>query len=129
MTSWTPRAALVLTIVASLGITAAAQWVQFPTPNVPRLPNGRPNLEAPAPRTSDGHPDLSGIWLPRGRYIQDLATDLKPGDVPFQPWAADLYKHRQETLSKDDPQGRCVLSGVPRANFVPYPFKIVNTTN
>jgi hypothetical protein len=112
-----------------LAIALAAQWLQFPTPNVPRLPDGKPNLQAPAPRTGDGRPDLSGVWLPRGRYIQDLATDLKPGDVSFQPWAAEVYKHRQDTLSKDDPQGRCVLSGVPRASLVPYPFKIVNTTN
>jgi hypothetical protein len=112
-----------------LAIAFAAQWLQFPTPNVPRLPDGKPNLSAPAPRSPDGRPDLSGIWLPRGRYIQDLATDLKPGDVSFQPWAAEVYKHRQDTLSKDDPQGRCVLSGVPRASLVPYPFKIVNTTN
>jgi len=114
--------------VIFLAIALAAQWVQFPTPNVPRLPTGRPNLEAPAPKTADGKADLSGVWLVRGRYINDLATDLKSG-VPFQPWAAELYKHRQDTLSREDPQARCVLSGVPRASAVPYPFKIVNTTN
>jgi hypothetical protein len=46
----------------------------------------------------------------------------------MQPWAADLYKHRRETLSKDDPTGiLCTPGGVPRSNAVPYPFKIVNT--
>ena len=110
-------------------IALAAQWLQFPTPGVPRLPNGKPNLDAPAPRTADGKPDLSGVWLVRGRYIGDLAQDLKPGDVSFQPWAGALYQHRLDTLSREDPQARCVLSGVPRATAVPYPLKIVNTTN
>ncbi len=112
-----------------LAIALAAQWLQFPTSGVPRLPNGRPNLEAPAPRTADGKPDLSGVWLTVRGYTSDIAKDLKPGEVSFQPWAADLYKHRVETLSREDPQASCVLSGVPREHVVPYPFKIVNTTN
>jgi len=108
---------------------ALAQWTDFPTPGVPRLPDGKPNLSAPAPKTADGKPDLSGVWVTRGGYTGNIAKDLKPGEVSFQPWAAELYKHRQDTLSKEDPQAYCVLSGVPRENVVPYPFKIVNTAN
>jgi hypothetical protein len=109
-------------------IPAFAQWTGFPTPGVPRLSNGKVNMTAPAPKTADGKPDLSGVWEVRG-YTGNLARDLKPGEVSFQPWAEALYKHRGETLSKDDPQAYCVLSGVPRENVVPYPFKILNTTN
>ncbi len=106
---------------------APAQWLNYPTPSVPRLPNGKPNLSAPAPKTADGKPDLSGTWQTRGGYTGNLAKDLPPGSVSFQPWAEALYKHRQETESKDDPQARCVLSGVPREHVVPYPFKILNS--
>jgi len=112
-------------IVASI---ASAQWLEFPTPGVPRNPDGKPNLTAPAPKTADGKPDLSGTWTTKAGYTGNIARDLKPGELSFTPWASDLYKHRQETLSKDDPQGYCVLSGVPREHVVPYPFKILNTT-
>ena len=40
----------------------AAQWIDHPTPGIPRTPDGKPNLAAAAPKTPDGKPDLSGIW-------------------------------------------------------------------
>src|SRR5215469_12175278 len=109
------------------GTPAWCQWLDFPRTGVPRLPDGKANLSAPAPRTPDGKPDLSGIWETNPGYNGNVARDLKNGEVVFQPWAEALYKHRVETLSREDPQARCVLSGVPRENVVPYPFKIFNT--
>src|SRR5258708_3014632 len=106
---------------------AFSQWVNYPTPGVPRLPDGKLNLSAASPKAADGKPDLSGVWVTMAGYTGNLARDLKAGEVSFQPWAAEVYKHRQETLSKDDPQAYCVLSGVPRENVVPYPFKILNS--
>ncbi len=106
---------------------ASAQWRNFPTPGVKRLPNGKPDLSAPAPRRADGTPDLSGVWITDRGYIVDLAKDLTHGELQFQPWAEALYKHRLETLSREDPQARCVLSGVPREDLVPYPFKILHS--
>ena len=95
-----------------------AQWANYPTPGVPRLQDGKLNMTAPAPKTPDGKPDFSGVWLGRG-YTLNLAKDLKPGEVSFQPWAEKLYQHRVETNGKDDPQAYCVLSGVPREDVVP----------
>src|SRR5262249_23279485 len=95
---WT--AAIVLVMTSAL----SAQWIKYPTPGIPRTPDGKPNLAAPAPRTPDGKPDLSGLWLVQGLYIGDLARDLKEG-APMTPWAADLFKHRRDTLSKEDPTG------------------------
>src|SRR5665213_216068 len=118
-------------IIATLMITAfiaPAQWLDYPTPGVPRLPDGKPNLTAPAPKTADGKPDLSGLWTTKAGYTGNIAKDLKPGEVSFTPWASALYKHRVATQGKEDPQAYCVLSGVPREHVVPYPFKILNST-
>src|SRR5215813_9726262 len=54
------RRLLLLFAVFSAG--AHAQWLNFPTPGIPRTGDGKPNLRAPAPRALDGKPDLSGVW-------------------------------------------------------------------
>ena len=107
--------------------TAQAQWTNYPTPDIPRTPDGKMNLSAPTPKTPDGKPDFSGVWLTRGGYTVNMAKDLKPGELAFQPWAETLYQHRLSNEGKEDPQAACVLSGVPREDVVPYPFKILNS--
>ena len=50
-------------LVLCLSVTAAqAQWLNYPTPGVPRTKDGKVNLTAAMPRTADGKPDLSGVW-------------------------------------------------------------------
>ncbi len=121
---------MIKTIAALIIMAGAlpAQWLDYPTPGVPRLPDGKPNLTAPAPRTADGKPDLSGLWTTKPGYTGNIARDLKPGEVSFTPWGSKLYQHRVQTQGTDDPQAYCVLSGVPREHVVPYPFKILNSS-
>lgn len=106
---------------------ASAQWLKLPLPGTPRLPDGKPNLTAPAPRTADGKTDLSGIWrADSGRYLSNLAGDGV--EVPMYPWAAAVYKERRDTLARDKPQVRCMPHGVPDAMLVAgIPFKLVQT--
>jgi hypothetical protein len=55
-------------------------------PGIPRSLDGKPNLSAPAPRTTDGTPDITELWKPGPGYVANIAKDLKPGDVPYQLW-------------------------------------------
>src|SRR5439155_15986225 len=48
--------------VIALPAAASAQWLEYPTPGVPRTADGKPDMSAPTPRTTDGKPDLSGMW-------------------------------------------------------------------
>jgi len=87
---------------------AAAQWLNYPTPGIPRTPDGKPNLAAPTPRTADGKPDLSGIWSGPGpgSYDRNVARDLSPADI--QPWAEALYQQRVRDMGKDAPRASCL---------------------
>src|SRR5712691_11705369 len=61
---------------------------------------------APASRTADGKPDLSGNWAPNA--IRQNVDMIGSGvEVPMQAWAAALYKEHKDSLSKDDPEARC----------------------
>ena len=104
-----------LTLVVALALAAVhdatAQWLKLPTPGIPRLADGKPNLAAPAPRTADGKPDFSGLWENQGgdRYYNNIAADLQPGDVA--PWADALYRKRRLEFGKDSMETLCLPFG------------------
>jgi hypothetical protein len=134
-----PSAAAVTALACLLPAHALAQWLAYPTPGTPRLPDGKPNLAAPTPRTPDGKPDLSGVWSGpgAGSYDRNVARDLKPGDI--QPWAEALYQQRVRDMGKDAPRANCLPDPFPYyhmvdlARFVQTPGLIVilyqGTTN
>src|SRR6266536_5859184 len=100
------------TILATIGASvmlsssALAQWLNHPTAGIPRLPDGKPNLSAPAPRTAEGKPDLSGIWRGAGPlYRFNIAQDLEPQDI--QPWAEALFLERVKDSRRDSPLAHC----------------------
>jgi hypothetical protein len=81
----------------------SAQWLNEPTRGIPRTPDGKADLSAPAPRSVDGHPDLTGLWLLpfHPGYVINVAADLDPGEV--RPWAAQAFDAHLDNLGKDDP--------------------------
>jgi hypothetical protein len=135
-------------------VTAAiAQWPEYPTRDVPRNADGSVNLDAPAPRTPWGVPDLSGIWeiqpgaIGGGTQARDqsqpdlpdapegtppLATFFDIGanfDVPYQDWARDLRDQRVAEGMKDNPDAHCLPMGHMQFHLHPQPRKIIQTEN
>ena len=108
-----------------------AQWAKVPSAVLPRTADGKPNLSAPAPRLLDGKPDPSGIWEPAAnKWLRNLAADLNPDDVPFQPWAKAVYDERAAGLHwREEPDANCLPQGVPKILVAPAPWKVVQTAN
>jgi hypothetical protein len=123
-----------------LGVLSAApalgQWENVKQANIPRTADGKPNLSAPAPRGPEGKPDLSGMWwMPNPgpantgippKYLNNIAADLKPEEVPMQPWAATLFKQRGADNSKDFPYTFCLPAG-PMIHSFPAPWKVIQS--
>jgi hypothetical protein len=115
-----------IAIVLALSWPLAAQWVNYPTPGIPRTPDGKPNLAAPAPLTAGGKPDLSGLWEKMSdKFYNNIAADLKPGEV--RPWAEALYQQRKKHFGKDSMEAQCLPMG-PAYSTTPYrEHKIIQT--
>lgn len=95
----------------------------------------------PAPRLPDGHvsfgpyPGEKGVWqggagltlVTNGPNAIDNSLDRRPSvdEVPFLPWAKELFLHRRRTLTADDPHVRCKPSGAARLYHTPYGFEII----
>lgn len=113
-------------MVAVLPGIVSAQWLDYPTPGVPRRPDGTPDMSATTPRTADGKPDLSGMWGWENRWncgarcndsqisreFINIAASLS-GSLPYQPGVADLVKSRRAAQDLD-PNARCMPRGAPR---------------
>jgi hypothetical protein len=75
------------------------------------------NVDDPVPRTPEGRPDLSGVWVNFG--------DSYAGAIPMQPWAQQLYDQWRK-ISQDNPGAYCLpQSGL--MTMTNYPYKFVQT--
>ena len=52
-----PMALILLFLLDLVSRSATAQWLHYPSPGIPRTPDGKPNLSAPTPRPPDGEPE------------------------------------------------------------------------
>jgi hypothetical protein len=136
--------ALLLAMLGASTAKAFAQWLDYPTPGIPRTESGAPDLEAPAPRTSDGKPDFSGMWfanVPSKDYCEEkdciqeermareqINLGIKvEGGLPYTEWSKEQMVKRRANGGRDDPHTYCMPPNFPRAWTLPQYIKIVQT--
>ena len=111
---------LLFMLTASAAITTA-QWLNYPTPGIPRLPDGKPNLSAPAPRTPDGKPDLYGLWdserVRQGPFDMPPEIAIKPEDVVLTPEGEVWQRQHQESHFLN---ARCLPQQLPTRMLLPF---------
>ena len=131
MLSRFPKKTLVATTLALACAvpTMHAQWPEYKEKKLPRLANGKVNMDAPPLRTADGKIDLSGFFMPTQivKHLLRLDADLKPGEVPLKPEAEALLKERIEWNGKDHPGAYCLPSGIPEKLNIPDGLKVIQT--
>jgi hypothetical protein len=142
--SW--KTALIASMAVLFAQSALAQWPTYESKSVPRKRDGTVNLEAPPPRTKDGHPDFSGLWerVGPGGQTPDFNALQSPdggppaatfwnigagvrGGLPFRPLAAQLRDERMANNQKNNPDAHCLPMGLTQLHLHPQPRKIVQT--
>lgn len=129
-------------LAAALPPPLIAQWPSYPTGALPRRADGTVDLTAPAPRTPDGKPDLSGIWNyagvlgfrggppppPPGTPPQATFWNIEAGipeGLPLRPWAGALRTQRMDANSKDNPDAACLPIGYMQSHTHSQPRKMI----
>src|SRR5580704_10915815 len=127
-------AAFVVVVWNLASSPAAAQTKNTKQYAPPALPSGP---SKPTPRTADGHPDLSGMWIEKyGELGEDVAfrkpapaqaqaaTKYPSDALPYQPWAAKKARELFDAANTD-PLLHCLPYGEPRIWGGPHPARFV----
>ncbi len=92
------------------------------------------------PRTSYGHPNLQGIWQAMNTAVWNIEDHsarlgvpagegvVMGGEIPYRLSAAAQREVNFRNRATDDPEANCMMVGVPRITYMPFPFQIVQTS-
>lgn len=122
---WRPRIAGSATL-----LVAATAWAQPPQSVRPSLSGiwqalNTANWELEAHAAEPGPvASLGALFaIPPGPGV------VVGGAIPYLPAALEQRQKNRERRWSDDPELKCYMPGVPRANYLPYPFQIVQGTD
>ena len=127
-----------LLLVTILPLQAEAQ--------IPRTASGRPDMNGIWQALGNAHWDIEphaakpALQLQPGPVVPVPATELlafgalgsvpshygivEGGEIPYLPEALERRNENRENWAERDPAITCFLPGVPRANYMPFPFQI-----
>ena len=121
-----------LTLVGIFSITHAAAQ----SGEIPRTPSGKPDLSGiwqamtsahydvePHAASEGPHPGLMGALsaTPAGLGI------VEGGRIPYNEQSLRVRDANKASALENDPLTKCYMPGVPRANYMPFPFQIVQS--
>jgi hypothetical protein len=129
-THWAPAIAAAC---GAVGIAAVSGYVGI------AVQAGASAQARAVPRAANGKPDLSGVWQAMNtanwNILPHAATKDAPaglgvvegGELPYQPWAVQTREENYRNRLTAGTDAKCLLPGVPRIMYEPFPFQISQT--
>ena len=145
--SRSPRPFLGSAVICALAAAAfLPATVQAQSGSVPRLADGHPDINGIWQALGNAHWDIEPhtaraalamqpgpvVPVPRQEIVAFGAVGSVPsgngivvgGEIPYLPAALTMRNENRENWLDRDPEIKCYLPGVPRANYMPYPFQV-----
>lgn len=144
----TPGARTAAIVLALAAMPAAAQSSKF---EPARLANGKPDLNGvwqalnsanydierhmarPSMQLREGPhgplPDIPLLRLGAVGAVPGGMGVVEGGKIPYKPEAAAKREENRKHWLDRDPEVKCYMPGVPRANYMPFPFQIFHNEN
>ena len=138
----------VVVVGAALANAALPLLGQTPAYRAPRI-DGKPDLNGIWQTLNEANYDLEGhaarpaMALRSGPYgpvpaapvlalgavgsVPPSLGVVEGGEIPYKPEALIKKKENQQKWLTSDPEIKCYLPGVPRATYIPQPFKILQS--
>ena len=136
-------AVVVMLLCVSITLVAAQRGQPVPArgqaaaaPQIPRMPDGKPNFTGLWQSLSGANWDIQDHSSQAGPYYQLGAVFAIPAgqgivdgnEIPYRPEALEQKKKNNLNRWTLDPEIKCYMPGIPRATYMPYPFQIVQGT-
>jgi hypothetical protein len=122
-------------VVAACALLLGALSGSAQTAAIPRMPDGKPNFTGLWEALGTAYWDIRDHSAHAGAFFQLGATGAMPagegivegGEIPYIPAAAAKQKENLQNRLKLDPEVKCYMPGIPRANYMPFPFQIIQS--
>jgi hypothetical protein len=138
MSSTNNRVSLIRRAAALTATVVAATFVLL----------GPSDAQQANPAKIAGKPNLNGVWEAIGTAYWNLEDHsaaglskfwqlgaigavpagqsvVEGGTIPYLPAAVAKREENRAGWPKTDPEAKCYMPGIPRATYMPYPFRIV----
>ena len=135
-------------VLAAAAVSLAGQSASY---RAPRAEGGKPDLNGIWQALNEANYDLEGhnarpaMALRPGPYgpvpaapvlalgavgaVPPSLGVVEGGEIPYKPEALNQKKENQENWLARDPEIKCYLPGVPRATYIPQPFRILQSAS
>jgi hypothetical protein len=122
-------------VAAGTALPGDGQTPARATSQIPRMPDGKPNFTGLWEALGMADWDIRDHSAQPGPFFQLGAIGATPagqgivdgGEIPYTPAAAAQQKENFRNRMKQDPEVKCYMPGIPRANYMPFPFQIVQS--
>jgi hypothetical protein len=127
-------AGAVMTAIVMTGLQAGSSARAAQGPEIPRTTDGKPNLNGIWQALNTANWDLQDHAARQGPHVLGASFSVPAGlgvvegnEIPYRPEALAKKQENFEKWTTLDPEIKCYMAGVPRSNYQGFPFQILQT--